>query len=1077
MSRIYGSLIARVICVVLVVLLAVLLVLQGFPAGRQQRVAKAEGLGWSVLITFIVELCGGFYDVGLDKLCEYLSKDDPNYDSQIAVIKQLLGNINVEVQDIADALSSIGGVVDQMMEYENNLNLKDIFTSIDTAWDSYQDNVWNTTTPAIPQFCKGVMEQYKLETAVRTIYNYISHKNQPRSALDKYTDLLIEPTTSVGGTQDFSTRVATTDGSKVVVERPTYFDYNGWTGGHDAMGASGPARDFYFAEGTSRTGFDTYFCIQNPESGNAHVRLTYMMSDGRTRTQDILVPATSRATVHPADVIGQGVDFSTRVHSSDAGVIAERPMYFNYGANNAGSGAGGTGGLEGASSSQAAQLGWTGGHTTVGAAAPGKEFYFAEGTCRPGFDSYLCVQNPMDRATRVKTTFMRGDGSQKEQTFDMAAHSRYTLRADDVIGRGDGPSYDFSAKVASTDGGTIVAERPMYFDYRGWTGGHDVMGATAPGKEFYFAEGTCRPGFDPYICLQNPSNSRASVALTYMRGDGTTADQGVAVPAHSRVTVQPKEVLGSADDAAHDFSTRVVCTSGEGIVAERPMYFNYKSNWTGGHDVMGASSPRSDWYFAEGTIRKGFVPYYCIQNPGSGPSNVRMTFMGSDGRPWTKDIVVPAHSRKTVAATDTMSTLMNNYCGMEEYFSRLIHEQLCAADLVLEAKNYDPVHYGAANDYVKNSLEPMIREEVDCFRDNLGQDGAAVLSRANFVCEMLANKALNDTTPKLMGSMISTQDLIPAGQGLELKAYNKTSGQLESASKTTIVPEYAPSMSEPYNATNWKGPGLKDTYYDQWDATGASVAPNNNFSIIWYEFSNVSPGFYYDIKDTNGKVVAANVPVARYGDDYVQSDSGDNIFGNFTAVQRGTGGGKVMMSNWTDKVINDGSGCGKADNYDIKTLTPKHVSTKMHLHEDESDYELYAAHQFTYTGPSNRAVSVGAQYTTSGQLKIDDCRVGDYSNGRYKLKVYDVTGSVETQVFEKDWNLDESGGGDKTKTISDSWTDYLGTGELPAAGAVLQNGHVYEVRVHNFVSGDAIGVMTDTYSNVDLLINTLYLVF
>ena len=48
-----------------------------------------------------------------------------------------------------------------------------------------------------------------------------------------------------------------------------------------------------------------------------------------------------------------------------------------------------------------------------------------------------------------------------------------------------------------------------------------------------------------------------------------------------------RDKLGIADDAAHDFSAKVECTNGGSIIAERPMYFNYKGVWTGGHDVAG----------------------------------------------------------------------------------------------------------------------------------------------------------------------------------------------------------------------------------------------------------------------------------------------------------------------------------------------------------------------------------------------------------------------------------------------------------------------------------------------------------
>ena len=107
---------------------------------------------------------------------------------------------------------------------------------------------------------------------------------------------------------------------------------------------------------------------------------------------------------------------------------------------------------------------------------------------------------------------------------------------------------------------------------------------------FYFAEGTCRPGFDAYLCIQNPGSKDASVKITYMKGDGSTETQSLTVGKNSRSTVTVKDKLGEGDDPAHDFSAQVDCTNGQKIIAERPMYFNYKPgelNWNGGHDVVG----------------------------------------------------------------------------------------------------------------------------------------------------------------------------------------------------------------------------------------------------------------------------------------------------------------------------------------------------------------------------------------------------------------------------------------------------------------------------------------------------------
>ena len=132
-------------------------------------------------------------------------------------------------------------------------------------------------------------------------------------------------------------------------------------------------------------------------------------------------------------------------------------------------------------------------------------YYFAEGTCRPNFDPYLCVQNPNDSvAADIRVTYMLGSGATKVQTFTVPADSRYTVAVKGFLGQGNDAAHDFSAQVTSTNGAPIIAERPMYFSYTSSagaliTGGSDVVGALQPGPTFYFAEGTCRRAFDSYF--------------------------------------------------------------------------------------------------------------------------------------------------------------------------------------------------------------------------------------------------------------------------------------------------------------------------------------------------------------------------------------------------------------------------------------------------------------------------------------------------------------------------------------------------------------------------------------------------
>ena len=54
----------------------------------------------------------------------------------------------------------------------------------------------------------------------------------------------------------------------------------------------------------------------------------------------------------------------------------------------------------------------------------------------------------------------------------IAADSRYTVYVNGPSQAG--PGLSISAKVSSDQ--PVIVERPMYFDFRGWTGGHDVVG-------------------------------------------------------------------------------------------------------------------------------------------------------------------------------------------------------------------------------------------------------------------------------------------------------------------------------------------------------------------------------------------------------------------------------------------------------------------------------------------------------------------------------------------------------------------------------------------------------------------------
>ena len=386
----------------------------------------------------------------------------------------------------------------------------------------------------------------------------------------------------------------------------------------------GPAYTWYFAEGCTREGFEEWLSIQNPNTGECDVDITYMTGDGENIPQSITIGPESRYTVNVNEAVGPGRDVSAKVEGSFP-IIVERPMYFDY------------------------QGMWTGGHDVIGTNTPSDTWYFAEGCTREGaaanFHTWLCMQNPRDEQVTVTVTYMPEEGDNVVKEVVIPAMSRKTECANWDVG----PGRDLSIMVESSN--AIICERPVYFNYQGvMDGGHDVIGAVKSANDWYLAEGTTHGGFHTYVCIQNPNDSDANVTLEYMLQDGTAPDQVVVVPAKGRKTVYVNEWVGPARDVSiHVFSDNP-------IITERSMYFVYGSGWPGGHCVVSATTAHDSWYFAEGCTRTGFEEWLCIQNPGESVAEVTIQYLLEDGTTVSQQVAVEAMSRYTVDVNGFMMT-------------------------------------------------------------------------------------------------------------------------------------------------------------------------------------------------------------------------------------------------------------------------------------------------------------------------------------------------------------------------------------------------------------------------------------
>ncbi|MDY6796392.1 MAG: hypothetical protein SWK76_14120 [Actinomycetota bacterium] len=302
-------------------------------------------------------------------------------------------------------------------------------------------------------------------------------------------------------------------------------------------------------------------------------------------------------------------------------------------------------------------------------------WYFAEGTTREGFFEYISMQNPGSEETEVNITYMTNLGEMGPYTHIIPPVSRGTVLVNVYMDEG----LDVSVRVESERG--IVAERPIYFTYKDkWKGGHVVLGVNSTNEEWYFAEGTTRPGFEEWLCIQNPQDDSQRVTVTYYTTSAVEVKSYDIAPRH-RFTIDVNTEVAELwlDEPYQDVSLKV--EGAEGIIAERPMYFQYEDDWEGGHIVLGETDPGRNWYLAEGYCQWNFDTWLCFLNPGLETAQVIIEYRRSDGYTNSQTLNVPGYSRQTVDVNAVM--------GQGEFSFQVTSDQ----DIVVERPIYFDYNY------------------------------------------------------------------------------------------------------------------------------------------------------------------------------------------------------------------------------------------------------------------------------------------------------------------------------------------------------------------------------------------------
>ena len=274
---------------------------------------------------------------------------------------------------------------------------------------------------------------------------------------------------------------------------------------------------WYFAEGYTGGDFDTWILIQNPNETEAIVQLRFFTTDGEPIVKEVSLAGETRYSVYLNSIPElEKKEVATEVtvkYGEQDGIIAERAMYFNY---------------------DTGQGDRVGGHSTIGAPNLSGSWYLPEGYTGGGFDTFILLMNPNEQDANAHIKLMKPqDGKYYMFTTTVPAGRRKTVKIDDLVwteGQDNivpataegGEEEPLQVKFDDTDVSTyvyadkpIVAERAMYFDYYGKSGGSASIGATCTAPEWYLPEGYTGGDFDTWVMAMNPSGYTVDITYTF----------------------------------------------------------------------------------------------------------------------------------------------------------------------------------------------------------------------------------------------------------------------------------------------------------------------------------------------------------------------------------------------------------------------------------------------------------------------------------------------------------------------------------------------------------------------------------
>lgn len=332
------------------------------------------------------------------------------------------------------------------------------------------------------------------------------------------------------------------DGGEAVAEVTT----TGALGDTVASCTSSASSSWYFAEGVTTRDAAEVLLALNPFPDDAVVDISFSTEEGIVTPQaltGLLVRGQALTTINVGEFVQRRESVSATLTARTGRLVVGRLQTFD------------------------GSVGRRGISIGLGAAAPGRVWYFPEGMVAEGLNERFLVYNPGPVEAQVELALALESGEAEPLRLTIPRESRLTVVAAEESRIPKGVAH--AVTVRSVEGPEVVVERAIDGAApSARTGMAITLGARLPATRWVSAAGAADENTEQWVVVQNPGSRPARVTLNLL-AEGSAGPVGT----FSNIEVLPGQRKAfRVNDALRRPTTPLLVTSTEAVLVERDLY-------------------------------------------------------------------------------------------------------------------------------------------------------------------------------------------------------------------------------------------------------------------------------------------------------------------------------------------------------------------------------------------------------------------------------------------------------------------------------------------------------------------------